>query len=448
FIVTGLVEAAAFFQRRSRVWCADLGEGLEVRELGEAHTFADADVMAMALWDKKIYNNGKPAGVRRNVRYWLYERETPVVMNYRIKEDQTDPLAELHNRLLDLLEQRASEALDQGQHAAGEGWAVSSDSLATGASTDSLVPFDQLAAVDVFGDEVCIWRTEDEHASIRIPIKSRNSYLLIRLLSKRIPERDPSATPTGGLGRVLFERKSEFGLLALVLAILFTLLSTLLFLVHPLLGFAAPLAVTAISVFYYFYCKKTAFRCHEMGVYDAGLFGEKKLRYEEVQSFTYSATRMYVNGAYTGTQTQLEFVPRDEVGGAKISYHANIQGADDDLDALRNHVSQVISAVILKEIADGRSIAWTPNLTFHNEHLEFVPSSFFGGKKPPITLPWNKIQNFDIQEGTFHVWEQGVDKSVIHEPVASPNFFPGFHAFCAILTPATESEEELVEAGE
>ncbi|EAQ79760.1 hypothetical protein [Blastopirellula marina] len=445
-VFTGLVEAIGFAKRRSRLWCTDLGEGFTIHEVGQDHAFSDGDVLAMSLWDKRIFNNGNAAGVQRDVRYWVADRDKPIVMNYRVKEDQPDGIVDLHNRLLDMLEQRATQSLERGEHAAGEGWAISKTALATGASQESLVPFEQLLAVDVFGDEVCIWRTDDEHASIRFPIKGRNSYLLIRLLGKMIPERDASAAPSGGLGRILFERATRFKAIGWVLAIVLTLLSLLLFVVHPLLAIVAPLAVIGLSVLIYFYCERTAFRCHEQGVYKSGITGEQKLRYEDVESFTYSATRMYYNGAYTGTQTQMSFDPRPGSGAGKISYSANIQGADDDLEVLRSHVSQVVGSAMLHEIAEGRPVAWTPNITFFNDRIEFVPTSFFGGKKAPVQLPWNQIHNFDIQEGTFHIWSQGAEKSVIQEPVSSPNFFPGFHAFCTILLPEEANADELVEA--
>ncbi|MCC9604495.1 hypothetical protein LOC68_27745 [Blastopirellula sp. JC732] len=445
-IVTGIMETIAFFKRRSRVWCTDLGHGFAITELGEDHTFADADVLAMSLWDKKIFNNGNAAGIQRDVRYWVIDRDKPIVMNYRIKDDRPDGVVSLHNRLLDMLEHRATEALDRGEHAAGEGWAISKSALAVGTSQDSLIPFDKLQAVDVYGDQVCIWRVDDEHASIKFPIKGRNSYLLIRLLGKMIPEQNANAAPANGLGRVLFERATRFNAVGWVLAIIVTILSLLLFVVHPLLGLAAPLVVIAFSVLIYFYCERTSFRCHDQGVFQSGMTGHQKIRYEDVESFTYSATRMYYNGAYTGTQTQMTFDPLPGSGASRINYSANIRGADDDLDVLRNHVSQVIGSRMLREIADGRPVAWTPAITFHNDHLEFVPTSFFGGKKTPVQVPWNQIVNFDIQEGTFHLWQRGSDKSVIHEPVSNKNFFPGFFAFCQILSPEAAAEEELVEA--
>lgn len=444
--VTCVIESIGIAKRRSRVWCTDLGEGFAIMERGDEHTFSDNDVLAISLWDKKVFHNGKAAGIQRDVRYWVPDRDKPIVMNYRIKEDNPDLVADLHNRLLDRLEHRATEAIDRGEHAAGEGWAISKTALATGTSQDSLIPFEQLQAVDVYGDHVCVWRVGDEHASIKIPIKSRNSYLLIRMLGKLIPERDGDAAPTEGLGRILFERATRFRAVGWVLAVIFTLLSLLLFSVHPVLGLLAPVGVIALFVLIYFYCEKTAFRCHEFGVYQSGMTGEQRLRYEDVQSFTYSATRMYYNGAYTGTQTQMSFEPKPGSGAPKISYSANIQNADDDLDVLHKHVSAVIGANMLSEIAEGRSIPWTPSITFHNEFLEFTPTSFFGGKKTAVQVPWNQISNFDIQEGTFHIWQAGQQKSVIQEPVSAANFFPGFFAFCHILSPSEAEAEELVEA--
>src|SRR5262249_18602144 len=60
------------------------------------------------------------------------------------------------------------------------------------------------------------------------------------------------------------------------------------------------------------HCRRAAFRCHEFGVRQSGLTGERKLRYLDVASFTYSAVRHFHNGVYTGTAYSFHFNPTPE----------------------------------------------------------------------------------------------------------------------------------------
>jgi hypothetical protein len=170
---------------------------------------------------------------------------------------------------------------------------------------------------------------------------------------------------------------------------------------------------------------RMAFRCHEYGVHQSGLTGTRQLRYLEVASFSYAATRHFVNGSYTGTSFALSFDPVAERAGQRIAYRTQLPNSDDELDNLRDHISKVIAGRMARELNAGQPVAWTPNLRFVPEGLEFRPSGFFG-RKEPFVLPYHEIANFELQQGVFHVWKRGGTKSVVQEPVSQPNFFPGF----------------------
>src|SRR5205823_1023511 len=104
--------------------------------------------------------------------------------------------------------------------------------------------------------------------------------------------------------------------------------------------------------------------CHEWGVYQTGLTGEKKLMYKDVASFTYGATRNYHNGAYVGTTIALSFVPLPEANSRTVSYTASVKNQDADLDMLRDFVARVISSRMAKELNAGETVPWTKNISF------------------------------------------------------------------------------------
>ena len=66
-----------------------------------------------------------------------------------------------------------------------------------------------LSEVEVYDDELCVWRHNQDTPVFRIPMGSANTQILERLLLERIPPRPSTAGAVTGLGRILFERKPD-----------------------------------------------------------------------------------------------------------------------------------------------------------------------------------------------------------------------------------------------
>jgi hypothetical protein len=289
---------------------------------------------------------------------------------------------------------------------------------------------DDLSAVDVYDNQLCIWRRGIDEAVVRLPVKSRNVHLLQSLLSERIAQSQEAAgTAAGdGLGRVLFERKAGRLLTTVLwLGVPLLLVPGLVCFLNPnswivgicLVAGSLGLALGGVA------CQFNRFRCHERGVYKRGLFGTRQLKYDDVAAFTYSATRHYHNGAYVGTQLVMRFDPRPEALAKTISYQASVSAADEALDSLRDHVSRVLAARMAGELAGGGSVVWTTNLGFSPEGIVYRPSGFLG-RKEPLLLPYDRFSHFDFQQGTFRLYAKDNPKPLTTEASSQKNFYPGY----------------------
>ena len=369
-------------------------------------------------------------------------RDTPIKMHYRISEKAPDQLGAMIDRTLEKLVERSNETLDRGGHVTGEGWAITASGFAYGTTADQLLRFDQIQAVDLFDDEICIWRTGEDLASVRFPIKSRNSYLLLRLLDTKLPERDGETSgSTDGLGRILFQRKAEHTAVAVGALVIIGVIGLVVGVVTiPWLAALGLPILIGLVVLTIWHGKTSNFRCHERGVFKSGIMGENSLRYLDIVSFTYAATRNYYNGVYTGTSTEMKFTPVAGSEAKEIKYSANLKGVDEDLDIIRDHISNVIASQMGQHVSEGNDTVWTKNLTFTEAGLRYRPSGFFGGKKEEELLPWERLHGFDVQEGIFYLWETGNEKPIANEEVSAPNFFPGYYLLSMMTSPDVQPE--------
>src|SRR5262249_9689598 len=143
----------------------------------------------------------------------------------------------------------------------------------------------------------------------------------------------------GGLGRAMFERDQSLHVVAFALLFLFTLalagVAVLMVAVpgaiptkNPLVFGIATGGVAVIVGMLTLAYRCNRFACHQRGVARTTFWGTRRLRYEDVSSFTYAAVRQYVNGVYTGTTVSLTFVPRKGVRGGRIKFQLSAQQVD------------------------------------------------------------------------------------------------------------------------
>ncbi len=438
-----------FLRRR---WVEDLGDRFRVIDAGGEREVPDDQVLSVALLSKQNHVNGILKSVTRQFIVWLATEEGAperLEMKNVIKVGATDALAPLANRVIDLLCRRAAEDLAAGHEVLGEHWSLQGDNLLVRIKGQEWeLPRKEIEAVQPVDDMLCIWQTGKEDAVARVPQSSANAQVLWRLLHEELAKRKPSesAPPDGqGLGRLIFERKTSrvgAGLCAGI-AVMLLGMATFLLLSLP----AMPPADQANARTWTWICLGGAvclipfaihlwlarFRCHERGVYKAGLLGKRTLRYEDVDSFLYTATRHFHNGVYTGTVFTLRFGTAGGGRSKSIGYHVSLKHADQELENLRDFVSRVIASRMGRQLGAGQPVTWTKRLRFLPQDLEYQRRSFFS-RKDPLVIPYTNIYWYSLQTGYFYLWvREQPKKPLLTEGVGVQNFFPGYYLLASML---------------
>lgn len=459
FMVLGTVWGTTEY--RKRCWVSLTPTGFIHRGPKGERKFTDTQFISITLRFDRHFNSGLLTGRTRHLALWIAtEDDQPekLTLTTYIKTEADDPLQPLIERVVARLLDRARQEWQQGLSVLGEGWLLEKQQLSMnprkGQPIDINVP--QLTAVDVVDDHVCIWIEGRDEVAAKLPVKTANAHILLLLLQEHLAksERKDEEPQDGRLGRILFERRgSRFSSIGLwIIGGLLGLVAFLLLiaaLAEPvILLFALGVGVLAIASFIgAFFMKKSVFRCHEWGVYQSGLFGTKTLRYDDVQSFTYGATRHFHNGVYTGTHLVLSLVPKPDSASHAITYRATLQNMDLELDNLRDHIAQVIARHMLRQLQRGKSVVWTPSISFLPQALEFQPPGWFG-RKEAVVLPYSDIQGVNIEQGVFYLFAKGSSKHVTQENISAANFFPGYVLLCTILNAPILEPEQDAEAEE
>ena len=383
-ISTGCVTLAVasfmrWHRRRQRQWVRDTGDGFVLIDREGEQSFDDAEVTSLAIGLKRNFQNGLLVSNTRRLLVWVQNGDgQPLEMVNRIKVDAVDPLGDLIDRWNNRILQEAEEQVRSGQSLLRNGWSFKNRTLTLERKAGPLsIKMDELAAVDTVDDHFCLWRHQDTEACARLPISQRDAYLLGLLVSKDLANQPApkSPPPIDGLGRVIFERKpgkSSFavGVFVAVTTFFISMIMTLAAFANGkdmavLLTVAVVIfSIAIVAIIYSLDVRKRRFRCHQLGVFKKGLFGEQQLRYDEMDAFTYDATRHFHNGVYTGTHFALRFQADRQGKKQTVTYTATLRNADGELDHLRDVVAQIMANRFRELLAAGSDVPWLKSATF------------------------------------------------------------------------------------
>jgi hypothetical protein len=450
-----VLELVALRARWVRTWLTIQPEGFVAQDRTGSRTVLDAEVVAVTLENKRNFSNAEVTSVTRTFRVWTERDLAPIIMRGSIAAGRIDPVAGLIDRLHDSLLTRMEEDLARGLAVGGDGWQLTRVGLTVGRPPrDIPIPIGEIAAVDLFDGQMCIWRRGQDEAAARLPLSGRNVYLLPALLGSRIAHEksEPATLGGSGLGRILFQRRPHAGIVYGFLLVGFFLAAIGLALLllpgqqpEPFFFGLALAPLGALLGLCGAWMRFQNFRVHERGVWQGGLFGQKMLRYEDVGTFRYQAMDHYHEGIYTGTQLTMDFRPISRELGPRIRYSANVRGGDDDLDELRDHVSRAVAGRMAELFGTGQPVYWTSNLQFLPDGIRYKPGGLFGRKEPQL-LPYDQYGGHDIQQGVFHLFAQGSPKAICTEQTNVENFFPGL--FLLLMLMHSPAEEEVSDAAE
>jgi hypothetical protein len=432
------LEAVAWRARRERTWLTLHPDGMEVESREGHQAIHDSQISAVALHTKKNLMNGELTSVTRKFTIWAENWPEPILMENRIKIGKIDPLAGLIQRLLDRLRTQMEEAISRGGTASGENWHLSRSALTVGPPPhDEQLPLAEVAAIEPREGQMCVWRRGVEAAVARLPLAGRNVCLLPAVFKPFLAEGSKSAlgqVDNGGLGRVLFERRtnqSTIIVLAIVSLGLVAFGAALLELFQRNRAddglFVAGCIFVVIGLFlgllgigFGF----SSFRCHEQGVWKKTLLGSRSLLFADVGRFQFSAVKHYHHGAYLGTQVTMRFIPAVS-GGKTLKFSTRVKGEDDDLDRLRDVVSRQLSDDMAERFAAGESVPWTKNLEFTPDGIRYRAIGFIVRKAPQL-LRYENYGAWELGRGVFRLFARGDKKALMTEQTSAENFYPGF----------------------
>jgi hypothetical protein len=433
------------FQRRSkRVWITDMGSGFRIQTKRGTNEFNDDDIFSMNSEISDIYYEGRYNGQRRRFILRIAGEDRPITLAYRIGINEGHPLAAFTTRVFDKYVERVKEALRAGAIVQGDRWSLSASHFTmTGRGSAQALPLDELISVANLDGYVQLWKRGVNEAFCKIPARSQHATLLLHLLEVRLDSRSTQQDPTG-LGRVIFERRTPtmlirnqwmlFGVCCILeVGILVGSIKepTLLILAGVLFLPAAVFGTVASSL------ARSRFRCQQYGVYRKGLFAKpKRLRYDEVDEFSYAVCRHNYHGMYIATTVQITLKPPPGSGKNLIRFSSTCQDRTDEaMEKLRNQISAAVGSKMLEQLAQGENVEWTKVAAITPAGIEYHPMSS-GRRKEPVLIPFEHVQRFKLQEGTFRLWRKGIDKFVVQIATMNPNFYPGFWALCQLLQSA------------
>lgn len=421
-----------------------------IDNIGE-RSFNDDDIVSISLQYKDNFENGNHTSTTRTFRIWIVssaDRPELIEMKSRIKVGEPDPLHGYITRVVKLLKERADNERLKNLSVLGEGWELTSRTLILRdpKKGDTETPLTEIVSCMNIEEKLKLWKRGEDDAFALVPLDAANAHLLHLFLEEELarrPEVENGEQPSGQLGRIIFERKPKSGIGITMLVVAAVLVLIVIIAVGIVAGgnmrdteplIIMGIAFTVISLLLglgAWVTFKSLFRCHQFGVYQRNIFGEKKLLFSEVDAFTYSATRHYHNGAYIGTHLKLAFVPNPELSKPKIVYKTTVKNVDSSLDQMRDEIAKMIGSRMYQEVKEGKSIKWNETLTLEPGQLQYIPAGFFG-KNPPQKIDYHMISGQNLQQGTFSLFQRGKPKPIVSTGSTTQNFFPGYFAFLAL----------------
>jgi len=423
-------------------------------------SFVDDDVMCVSLTSRDNYFGGNRSSITRRFIMWIETGGIPESIDCvsHLRPGQSDPLSDLIVRVIRGLHDAARKAYAEGDRVEGDGWFLDRGQLILKSrQSHSVTNISDLAAADVVGNQIHIWRHGDERPFGRIPTRTANAHLLLLMLEELMPRPNTEAElAPGSLGRLLFERgPGGHALFAIgwLISLLLGLGSILIFArgarirfgrrrvrarVFSIFAGATSLFVAVILVLR----QRGRFRRYVYGIQQLGMFGTRQLRFTEIGNMSYASHRAYVHGVYTGTTLTLSFAPIPSTGLKPIRFSTTVTNSDSELDKLRDDLSVVIARRMHDFWSQYGHCPWMPYLRFAKEGLEHQPLTLTG-RKPATLIPYTSIVNFTIDENLFRVWVNDQKTSLVNEDIGQPNFYPGLVFLSELVQSLHEPQTSL-----
>lgn len=432
--------AVLFLRRRARFFTLTLFErGLAFERSGKRQLMLYQDLDSFSLRSREELHNGLRVGLSRRVV--LGSPQGKISFDQLALDNHPDTLSPLLDAVVARLAEAAEGRARSGDALRGQGWTLQNQGVSLASRPDlPPVPLSQITETALFEGNISLWQGEDSLPFFSASLDSPNVYVLQRMVTQRLQDRpEKKARATGSLGRLLFKKKSSgkrMIVLAMVVGALICVASVGLILIDPF-GLIFPFPLGLLFIGWAVYASKSAFECYEKGLVKKSPFGQTTLLYSAMDRMHYAATRQYVNGGYQGTSIQIRFFP--EGGGKSIGLSVNVNGSEEDLEFLRDQVSQIIAGRLYERLSREAEVHWTPSVRLSKDGVHFFRAKLLG-QGPPAFADFSQNLSYSFNEGYFHLFTPGDEKSVLSIACSEVNFFPGFVLFRWLATEKVQGQ--------
>ncbi len=200
--------------------------GFLIDDVRYPHELRDERVRGLAAHNDCHYVEQDLHSYTRRITIWfeLADKIQEVATEHTLRLGEDDPLGGLFQRLLERLVAPGLASVKQGRVVDGDGWKLDKSGIAIESEVGKYLLVAEISRVEWRDDELCVWRSGDVEAILRVPAGARNAHLLDRLLEDLVDELAAGGSQTsvnemesGDLGRMLHERRKRLGQFAVEL---------------------------------------------------------------------------------------------------------------------------------------------------------------------------------------------------------------------------------------
>lgn len=474
-----LAVIAGYVIERGRRWVELSDDGFRVSDRTVQMWVADQQVTDLAIERKPHHGSGKLLAETRQMVCWIdTEAGTrQLALTSRLAPGAADPLQVLIDRLRRQIGDRATDHLAARESIDGDGWSLDATQLhLSNRRGRTSIPLDEISAIETIGQEVRIWQHDNPYAVARLPVAGRNCWLVERLLSQRLqrpdpphrggaelhslinnpqqvlPELDRRSSPKSPFGRVLFERSAGkgativFGAIGLLLGIVGGVSVWVAILGRdPIIVAAGGLLLLLSGLCFAagWRVRGIFFRAYERGLEKATMTSRRALPFDDVDVFSFESRRNQSQGRYTGTTYTLVFADRSREQGRGIFYSTTVRNQDEELEDLRDRISQEIARRMAQTFAASHTVQWTPEVWFRHTTLEYVRRRRLFVASKVVVIPYDTITDFELRDGLLHLWTSYQERAVLSINAGAPNFYPGLILLEGLARTSNKSNEPL-----
>jgi hypothetical protein len=448
-----MAAGAGAYIARGRRWVELSEDSIRLSARNVEVVIADEQVTDLAINRQPHHGAGKLLAETRQLLLWIESESGPqrIRLSSRLAPGGLDPLQPLINRLCHRLGEEAARKLAARESIDGDGWSLDATRLHMETRRQSTtLPVTEISAVEVIGSEVRIWQSLNPYSVARVPISGRNGWLLDKLLKQRLqgrrtsrPDRKydneaplvpESPASFSALGRILFERTPGsgptilFGVMGLLLGVVGAIvLWSAIQSRDPVVSAGGGLLILLSGLCFFggIRLRRVRFRCYERGIERISMTSRRVLPFEEIDVFSFECRRNQSHGRYTGTTYTLVFADRSREQGRGIFYSTTVRNLDEELDDLRERVSQVIARRMAQTFAAHHSVQWTPEVWFRRDSLEYIRRKRLFVPTRVLVIPYDTITDFELRDGLLHIWTSYQDRAVLSLSSSTPNLYPG-----------------------